>query len=476
MATINTNVASLIAQQNLAKTTTAEDSTLQRLSTGLRINTGADDPAGLIASESLKSEIAGINQAISNSTQASNVIATADGALGQVSTLLDSMKSLIVQAANTGGTTPDEISANQLQIDSAVQSITRISNTTSFAGLNLLNGSLDYVTSGVNTSAISTASIQQADFGTQPNIPISVNVVASAKNAQLEFRASSVASSVTVDISGAEGVDTLTFISGTKTSAILFAINTVSDATGVQAKLINAANASSGLIMYSSDFGSSAFVSVQTQSGQFGTTDITGANKARTVGADAVATVNGALAIGDGRTIKVNTSTLDMSLTLGQDFGTGTTSFTITGGGALFQLGPSVNSNAQVNFGIGSVAADKLGDTVDGFLNEIATGGKYSLVAGGAAQASKIVDDAIQQVADLRGRLGAFEQNTLNTNAASLGVTLENVTASESTIDDADFAAETANLTREQILQQAGTSVLAQANSIQTNVLSLLQH
>jgi flagellin len=476
MARINTNVASLIAQQNLTTTTNQEDSTLQRLSTGLRINSGADDPAGLIASEGLKSEIAGITQAISNSTQASNVIATADGALSQVSSLLDNMQSLIVEAANTGGVTPDEINANQLQIDSAVQSITRISNTTSFAGLNLLNGALDYITSGVNTSAISSLDITQANFGTQPNVPVSVNVVASAKNAQLEFRSGAVTSSVTLDISGAEGVDTLTFISGTKASAIVFAINTVSDSTGVQAKLLNAANAASGLMMYSSDFGSSAFVSVQAQSGAFATTDVNGDDKQRTIGADAVATINGALAIGSGRTIKLNTSTLDMSLTLGQNFGIGDTSFNITGGGALFQLGPEVTSNSQVGFGIGSVAADHLGDSVDGFLNEIATGGKYSLVAGGAAQASKIVADAIEQVADLRGRLGAFEKNTLNTNAASLGITLENVTSSESTIDDADFASETANLTREQILQQAGTSVLSQANSIQENILTLLQH
>ena len=248
MARINTNVASLIAQQNLTTTTNQEDSTLQRLSTGLRINSGADDPAGLIASEGLKSEIAGITQAISNSTQASNVIATADGALSQVSSLLDNMQSLIVEAANTGGVTPDEINANQLQIDSAVQSITR----------NLLNGALDYITSGVNTSAISSLDITQANFGTQPNVPVSVNVVASAKNAQLEFRSGAVTSSVTLDISGAEGVDTLTFISGTKASAIVFAINTVSDSTGVQAKLLNAANAASGLMMYSSDFGSSA--------------------------------------------------------------------------------------------------------------------------------------------------------------------------------------------------------------------------
>src|ERR1700759_1699932 len=111
MARINTNVASLYAQQGLANSQKAENATLQRLSTGLRINSGADDPAGLIASEGLKSEIAGINQAIDNSSRATNVISTAEGALSEVGSLLLNIKSLVVQAANTGAMSPDEIAA-----------------------------------------------------------------------------------------------------------------------------------------------------------------------------------------------------------------------------------------------------------------------------------------------------------------------------------------------------------------------------
>src|SRR5215218_7951615 len=139
MARINTNVASLTAQRGLAKSQKAMGTTLQHLSTGLRINRGADDPAGLIASEGLRSEIAGINQAVDNSSRASNVIATAEGALGEVGSLLLNIKSLVVEAANSGALSPDEVKANQLQIDSAVASVTRISNTTTFAGLHLIN-------------------------------------------------------------------------------------------------------------------------------------------------------------------------------------------------------------------------------------------------------------------------------------------------------------------------------------------------
>jgi flagellin len=472
MARINTNVASLTAQRGLSKSRQQMNDTLQRLSSGLRINRGADDPAGLIASEGLRSEIAGINQAIDNSSRASNVISTAEGALSEVASLLLNVKDLVVEAANTGALSPEEIKANQLQVDSAVESITRISNTTTFAGLKLLDGSLNYLTSGVDTTAVKALDISAANFGTAASVPVQINVITSAKPADLEFQASSIAQSVTLEVAGNEGVDVLTFTSGTTASAIAFAINRISDSTGVTA---TPRTGTSGLIFESSGFGSKQFVSVTAQSGSFATVDQTGAAKTREVGRDAVATVNGALTVGDGLNIKLNTSSLNMDLTLSDTFGAGQTSFSITGGGALFQLGPKVSSNQQVNVGIASVAASKLGNNNVGFLNDVVTGGTKTLVGGDAAAASKVVEEAIRQVAVMRGKLGAFEKNTLDTNVNSLQVALENVTASESSIRDADFAAETAALTRSQILTQAGTSVLATANSTPQSVLSLLQ-
>src|SRR5213079_2164264 len=128
MARINTNVASLTAQRWLAQSQKTLTDTLQRLSSGLKINRGADDPAGLIASEGLRSEIAGIDQAIDNSSRASNVISTAEANLREIANLLNNVKQLVVEAANSGALSQDEIAANQLQIDSAIASITRISN------------------------------------------------------------------------------------------------------------------------------------------------------------------------------------------------------------------------------------------------------------------------------------------------------------------------------------------------------------
>jgi len=475
MARINTNVAALTAQRGLSVSHRQLDTTLERLSTGLRINRGADDPAGLIASEGLRSEISGINQAIDNSSRAANVISTAEGALSEVASLLLNVKGLVVQAANSGALSRDEIEANQLQVDSAIASITRISNTTSFAGLKLLNGSLDYVASGVRASAVTALHISQANFGTNATIPVNVNVITSARPAELQFRGSALTVGTTLEIAGTDGVETLTFTSGTAASAVAFAVNRISDATGVTADLINAANAASGIAFTSDGYGSRNYVSVTSQNNTFSTTDTTGGAKSRAVGVDAVATINGALTVGDGLNVKLNTSTLNLDLTLDRAFGQGTTSFAVTGGGATFQLGAQVQSNQQVNVGIQSVAASKLGDSDIGFLNEIVTGGAASLVGGGTAQASRILEKAIRQVAVLRGRLGAFEKNTLDTNRNSLSVALENVTASESSIRDADFAVETSKLTRAQILTQAGTSVLSTANSTPQSVLSLLR-
>jgi flagellin len=476
MARINTNVGAIIANTNLAKSQKSLSTSLQRLSSGMRINSGADDPAGLIASETLRSEIQGISTAIDNSTRASNVITTADAALGEVSNLLVSIKGLVVQAANTGGLSPDEIEANQLQVDSAIASITRISNSTSFAGLKLLDGSLGYITSGVATSALHDVQINNAAFGTAKTIPVVVNVVQSAQTAGLRFQASAISHSISLEISGRVGVQVLSFTSATKASAIAFAINRISDSTGVAASIASAANASSGITFTSTGYGSKEFVSVQIlgDPSAFVTTNLAGALQQRAVGRDAVASINGAQAIGDGLSLTLNTASLSLSLNLDKSFSTGTKSFSVTGGGAIFQLGPQVQSNQQVNIAISSVSASRLGNALDGYLTDIVTGGAASL-AKDPAKASQIIDTAINQVSVMRGRLGAFEKNTLQTNINTLQVALENVTSSESSIRDTDFAAETSNLTRNQILVQAGTSVLAQANTTPQSVLNLLK-
>jgi len=185
--------------------------------------------------------------------------ATAEGALNEVSSLLLNIKSLVVQAANSGAESSDQIAANQLQVDSAVQSITRIADSTTFAGQNLIDGSLNYITSGVDTTTIKALNVSQAELGTRGTIPVNVNVLTSAQPAQLEFATSQIGTSVTLDIGGTTGTQTLSFASGTAASAIIFAVNRVSDATGISAAGINPAHLQSGVIFRSSNYGSKRF-------------------------------------------------------------------------------------------------------------------------------------------------------------------------------------------------------------------------
>jgi flagellin len=301
MSRINTNTASIIAGRELGRSNDRLLTSLERLSSGLRINRGADDPAGLIISQNLRSEIESVNQAVSNSQRASNVIATTEGALNEVAALLNDIQSKIVESANTGAISDDEIKANQLQIDDAIASITRIANTTTFAGRKLLNGSLGYITSGVQAANITDLRINRVQFGTASYIPVTVQVTQSAQHAQLEFHASAITSDVTLELSGPDGVTTLQLTAGTAASAIGAAINLVSDATGVEASLINPANVASGIVLSSSAYGSDAFVAVREIGGPgtvFDTVDAVGQQVKRDVGRDVIATVNGASALG----------------------------------------------------------------------------------------------------------------------------------------------------------------------------------
>lgn len=474
MARINTNVGAITAQRHLANSFRSLQSTLEHLSTGLRINHGKDDPVGLILSERLRSESGAVSAAIGNTQRAGLIIATAEGALDEVAALLRDIQSLIVQAANEGAMSDDEIRANQLQIDSAVASIERIANSTTFAGRYLLNGSLDYITSGVDNDVIDVLAIHGAQFGTRDYIPVEVEVTTSAQYAELRFYGSAITSSVTLEIAGNLGVTTVSFVSGTTTADMVEAINAIADATGVYATLLS--NPNSGFIMRSARLGSKQFVSVQALpgSGSFETYTVTGESKRRAVGRDAAATINGAQSIGDGNRLTLRTATLDLELTLNESFGVGTTEFAITDGGALFQVGPHVNTALQIGVGVQSVAPSRLGNSAVGFLSQIVTGEEYSLVAGKYTEASRIVNEAINQVAIIRGRLGALEKNTLQTNMNQLGITMENQLAAESAIRDADIAYEVSQLTRNQVLVNSGIAALSLTTQTPQMVLRLL--
>lgn len=510
MARINSNIPSVIAQANLGRTQKELALRLERLSTGLRINRGKDDPAGLIISERLRTTIQGVDQGIKNSERANSVISTTEASLTEVNDLLNSIKSLIVEAANSGASSDEERDANQLQIDSAIESITRISNTASFGGLKLLNGGLDYKTSGMDASAIAMGRINNASFVNSTSLQVQVDVIASAQVGALYYRSpvsGLTPSAYTLEVRGPQGVEVITIASGQTMANVVQSVNNLTALTGVTARLLNT---TSGIAFESGGFGSDEFVSVKRLGGPanpansgwttyqvandanhlgwtsfpWGTSTLAAAD--RDEGRDVSALINGNLATGQGLNVSINSGALGMNLLLTETFGVNpsdpATTFHITGGGAQFQLGPEVNALQQSNIGIQSVAASSLGGTlINGsleFLSSLKRGQRNDIRASfnrrDFSAASDILDSSIDEISKLRGRLGAFTRNVLDTNTRSLQASFENLSASDSQIRDADFATETSKLTRAQILSSSGISTLSLANQQSQSVLQLL--
>jgi flagellin len=607
MTRINTNVSSLTAQQNLAKSNSDLQTALTRLSTGLRINSGKDDPAGMIAAAQLGSDIASTNQAISNTKAAEAMIDTADMSLSQVTTLLNEVRALIVQTANDSTMSADQIAANQSQIDSAMAAIDRIAQTTNYQGRKLLDGSMDFIYSdtGVAGTDISLSNNVSNVLITQANLslgPVTATTHVTTEATQGEISTDGITSAaapasasvdtgdttplvisaanngtalngttihwenttsiaegealatydagqklltiyyndgsstdviattldtaitaikdaegnsifatdsggdlvsgttvadttmtdgtdggITGDVSfellGNEGSKTFTFDSGTTGLQMKEAINLLTSSTGVVADW----DGTDTLTLNSSEYGSSQYVQIKMISDGTTVNPVTGEHVftegfggiMRGEGDDIIGKINGYTATGNGNTLSINTPALAMSITMNDpDSGDPLTGrdlvLSITGGGALFQLGPDINSNNQANMGIQSVSTGSLGG-VNGRLFQLLTGGDYSLTGGDLNTSTKIVDEALNQLTSLRGRLGAFEKATLETNTDTLSNVVTALTSAQSNIQDADFAAETANLTRAQILVQSGTAVLKIANQNPQNVLALLQ-
>lgn len=601
MTRINTNVASLRGLRSLNKSTNLLDTSLTRLSTGLKINSGKDNPSGLIASETLRSQVSAIEQSIKNSNRASNVIATADSALGEVTNLLNQVRGLVQEGLNEGALSQDEIEANQLQIDTALSAINRISANTSFAGDKLIDGSKAFRTqaSATDSAKLSDFQVNEAVFGSSSTITLDATVVTAATQASLDYSAvdGGLASATTIEVGGASGSQVLFLGASSSLDNVRDAVNGVTDITGVTATKTNkvasnllvdstaansditftdartsdsilggtgqnirvsfvdpsansatanitfnntntdiniivslstlangdissnatsikalldgnadtnslvssavegdgtgvvdaaAAAALSGgtnayLTFNASNYGADEFVDVNVLSGTFNTVDTIAAGNAlkRDIGSDIVARINGQVAQGSGLQANLRSQQLDasFSFTAAANTVNNTASLTITGGGSLFQIGQDVSAAGQVGIGIEAVNTARLGG-VSGKLFELGSGGGKSLLDVGpsvpGADLVNIIEEAVNRVSTLRGRLGAIQKNVIETNVSSLGVALENISEARSQIVDTDFAVETANLTKAQILNQAGISVLSIANQNPQQVLSLL--
>jgi flagellin len=279
---------------------------------------------------------------------------------------------------------------------------------------------------------------------------------------------------ISLEFAGNAGTELHTFAASSTNSSIAAAINSLSEATGV-----TASSSADKIDFKSSSYGAAQFVSVRAISGTFAVSGTSG----KANGKDAVVKVNGAAAEVNGVNVSYRSNDLDVEFDLSTKTSAGvlglnngkTKAIGITGGGATFALGSKVNTTERASIGIGSVSTGSLGDGTLGYLSTLASGGANSLDSGHLVTSQKILDKAIKQVSQLRGRLGAFQKFTIGSTVNSLGVALENASSAESAIRDTDFAEETSQLTRSQILSQAATTVLAQANSAPQAALSLLR-
>ena len=217
MTQINTNTPSMLAQRVLAMQNKALATSLERLSTGLRINRGKDDPAGLIASENLRAEKKAISSAIANAQRAEQVVNVAEGGLQEIQNLLIELQALVSASANEAGLSVEEKDANQLQIDSILQTIDRLANDTSFQGTKLLNGSFDYTVQGIATTLLTDVQVNSARVPDGGVLNVDITVLTSGQTAQVflstgaNFDSGNNEGSITIEITGIDGVQQFDF-------------------------------------------------------------------------------------------------------------------------------------------------------------------------------------------------------------------------------------------------------------------------
>jgi flagellin len=470
---IANNVPSLMAQHQLSRSNFGLAKTLERLSSGLRVNRGADDPAALVISEKQRAQIAGLTKAIENAEKGVSLVQTAEGALGEINALLIKMRSLALDSANTGVNDDDALAANQAEIDNSLDTIRRIAENTQFATKKILDGS-----GGIEGVPSQPANITFLK-GTPDTLAgtYTLNVTTPGERATVEASVVQGAALAADEILVINGIQ-ITLPSGLSQADVISRLNDFTDQTGVLAD----ANGTGGATrLYSVAFGTDAHIQVTSNVAAAANSTGLGTTALSDFGVNIAATVDGTAFTGDGNVISVDTGPAT-GLSFQVASGTGATAnqtvsgavgnVTILDNSLVFQVGPNQFQTARVS--IGSVLPETLGLGVTG--NLFANLSEIEVTSAAKATASiGIVDQAIDDVTSLRGTLGAFQKNTLEATANNMRTTLENMVNAESVIRDTDFAKEIANFTKHQVLVQSGISVLSSANQISQLVLQLLQ-
>ena len=487
---INTNMASLNAQRNLNTSQSALATSLQRLSSGLRINSAKDDAAGMAISSRMTAQINGLNQAARNANDGVSLAQTAEGSLNAISDNLQRLRTLALQSTNATNSASDRASLDA-EAQQLTAEISRVASTTQFNGVNLLDGSFASQAFQVGANANQTITISQiADAratGLGSNILNGQGTVIGAGGV-------GVTKAAAADLTGGNTVAaetdlTITTTGGGTTAAISYAAN--SDAKGIAAALNLAAGGVGVTATASNSATLSGIASAGTVSMTLNGSAISVAVADPTDLTALMGAINGAQGATGVTASFTSTSSkagLTLSTTDGRDISildfnnTGATKtavfsgVTLTGGAA---------TDSSIKSGSVSLASSKGTITLANANTDVFTsatqGSAFSSLssvslgtAANAQLAISVIDAALNQVNVSRGDLGAY-QNRFTSAISNLQTTAENLTASRSRIQDADFAAETAAMTRGQILQQAGTAILAQANSLPNSVLSLLK-
>ncbi len=466
---INLNSAALTAHRMLSGTDASLAKTIERLSSGFKINAASDDPAGLVISEKLRAQVSGLEKAISNAGDAVNMVRTAEAALNEVSSLLRTMRNLAVHAANTGANDDAALAADQAQITQAIQSLNKIAEETMFGQKKLLNGSAGIMAS-VTGSAISAVDLSKASLAADTTI--SVNVTQAATKATVNSKGGFANTAAAWGAAGDMFINNVqvTWAADATVQDVINAINSKTSSTGVVATFDT-----DHIVLTQQNYGSAAQISI-TNGAEF---NVAAAETAQVAGIDALAQITDATgaSISDGVWNSGNGLVLRDSLGNSIVLNEAANSVSDKGvqanakvGTLVFQVGAYAHQTREVN--INSIAASYLGTTA-------VPGENVSTLdvrtPAGAQNAISILDAAIKDISTIRAELGALQKQVLESSITSLTIAKENIAASESTIRDTDMAEEVVKLTRAQILQQAGVSMLAQANQTPQTLLSLIK-
>lgn len=486
---INTNIASLVAQRNLNTSQSALDTALQRLSSGLRINSARDDAAGLAISERFTSQIRGMAQAQRNANDGVSLAQTAEGALSSAGDILQRVRELSVQSANASNSASDR-QALQAEVTELVAELDRISQTAQFNGRKILDGTFGTAVFQVGANAGETIQATTANFRTAQygNYRVGASTAAEGdlvSGSTTNAIASNAAATSRVvgddfTVNGFAGSATIAVAAGDSAKTVAAAVNAQTATTGVKASA-------------KTEFDLTAFTASSAYS--FNVTSDNGT-------AITIAFTTGSPASGDGLSAAV-TAFNDVSSKTGvvaklNSAGTGVTLLNATGnnitilnnaGSTAITVGGTATAAAATAVGTGQLTVDSeksfnivnADATNTDFFNATTSASQLQSVSnldvtsvGGAQRSLAIVDSALASVSGQRAKFGAL-QSRFETTISNLQVASDNLSAARSRIRDADFAAETANLTRGQILQQAGAAILAQANALPQNVLTLLR-